>query len=142
MRIMKCLQLTFLVLLFCSCSNVKILYEKETIGVNDKRSNLLIRKFELGSEKSILYFTGGFNDNHAKISFGETIIFEKEIKTLEQLGVADSCIIENSNNILVTIDNKSIIIPAEKLKLYKFIYLEKQGERYIITYTNKARSFM
>ncbi len=139
---MKYLQLTFLILLFCSCSNVKLLYEKETIGVDDRRSNLLIRKFELGDKKSILYFTEGFIDNHVKISSGELIIFEKEVKTLEQLGVADSCIVENSNNILITIDNKNIIVPTEKLKLYKFIYLEKQGEKYIITYTNKARSFM
>lgn len=141
MRIMKYLQLTFLVLLFCSCSNVKSLYEKESIGVNDKRSNLLIKKFELGNEKSILYFTESFNDNHVKVS-GETIIFDRKIGTLEQLGFADSCIIENRNNILIIVDNKNILLPAEKLKLYKFIYIGKQGKKYIVIYTNKAHTFM
>lgn len=141
MRIMKYLQFTFLILLFYSCSNVKSLYEKESIVVNDKRSNFLIKKFELGNEKSILYFTESFNDNHVKVS-GETIIFDRIIRTLEQLGFADSCIVGNHSNVLITIDNKNILIPAEKLKLYKFIYLGKQGERYIITYTNKARTFM
>lgn len=138
---MKYLQFTFLVLLFYSCSNVKSLYEKESIVVNDKRSNLLIKKFELGNEKSILYFTESFNDNHVKVS-GETIIFDRKIETLEQLGFADSCIIGNSDDILITIDNKNILLSAEKLKLYKFVYLKKQGEKYIVTYTNKARSFM
>lgn len=143
MRIIKYLQVTFLVLLFCNCTNVKLLYEKESKGIDDKRSNLLIKKFELGNEKSILYFTEGFNDNYAKISFEKTIIFEREIKTIEQLGFADSCIIGNSNNILITIDNnKDIVIPAETLKLYKFIYLEKQGKKFIVICTNRARSFM
>jgi len=117
-------------------------YEKGSLLEDDKRSNLLIKKFELENEKAILYFTESFNDSHVKVAIGEKNIFDRKIETLEQLGFAGSCIIENSSDVLITIDNKNILLPTEKLKLYKFIYLEKHGERYIVAYTNKARSFM
>lgn len=144
MRIMKYLQLTFLVLLFCSCSNVKSIYDTElTVDKNHRRSNYIIDKFEIKSDNSIIYFTNGFKDDNLEVINGKDKIYNRNLNTIEQISQAGSCIIKNNieTSIIVNSQNK-IILNNKKLKLYKFIYLEKQGEKYIITYTNKARSFM
>lgn len=144
MRIMKYLQFTFLVLLFYSCSNVKSIYDAElTVDKNHRRSNYIIDKFEIKSDNSIIYFTNGFKDDNLEVINGKDEIYNRSLNTVEQISLAGSCIIKNNMETSIIVGNQNkIILNSKKLKLYKFIYLEKQGEKYIITYTNKARSFL
>lgn len=142
MKIVKYSYFIVLLLLLCNCSNIKSLYEKKEVEINDKRSSLLIKKFELGNIRSILYFTESFNNDNVKVFSHKTIIFDRKLETIEQLGYAGSCIVDNNIDVLITINDKNIILPTKKLKLYKFIYITKEDEKYIVFYTNKAKSFL
>ncbi|WP_027386741.1 hypothetical protein [Chryseobacterium gregarium] len=141
---MKIYIVTAILLIFflTSCSNVKSVYEgKLEIDKNDSSSKLLIKQLKLGEEESIIYFMGTFDNNDVKVIVDEKIILDSKMKTIEQLGVAGSCVIQNNADITIIIDTKKIILDANHVKLYKFIYVKKENMKYIVTYTNKAYSF-
>ncbi|MCD0455723.1 hypothetical protein LPB85_09785 [Chryseobacterium sp. LC2016-27] len=109
---------------------------------SDKNSVLVIRKLNLNNNQSIVYFTVTFNNN-LQIEVNKKIIYNKKIETIEQLGYAGSCVIENNKDVLITIDyKKKFKLSTEELQKYKFIYIEKDGKNYKIEYTNKVKAFL
>ncbi|SHF71679.1 RHS repeat-associated core domain-containing protein [Chryseobacterium vrystaatense] len=129
-----------LILFLMNCSSVKSTYEKSL--ESDEKSGFVIRKLKLYSDQSIIYFTESF-DNNLQIEVNKKIVYNKKIETIEQLGYAGSCVIENNKDVVITIDDKKQIkLNSEQLPKYKFIYIGKDKNHYKIEYTNIARSFL
>lgn len=134
----KILLLLFLFLM--NCSSVKSTFNNDL--ESDKKSVIVIKKLNLNNTQSIIYFTETF-DNNVQIEINKKIIYNKKIETIEQLGYAGSCIIENDKNVIITIDSKKQIqLNNEQLSKYKFIYIEKDKNHYRIEYTNKIKTFL
>lgn len=128
------------ILFLINCSSVKSTFNKDL--ESDKNSVLVIRKLNLNNNQSIVYFTVTFNNN-LQIEVNKKIIYNKKIETIEQLGYAGSCVIENNKDVLITIDyKKKFKLNPEELQKYKFIYIEKDGKNYKIEYTNKVKTFL
>ncbi|OBW41631.1 hypothetical protein AB670_01986 [Chryseobacterium sp. MOF25P] len=128
------------ILFLINCSSVKSTFNKDL--ESDKNSVLVIRKLNLNNNQSIVYFTVTFNNN-LQIEVNKKIIYNKKIETIEQLGYAGSCVIENNKDVLITIDyKKKFKLSTEELQKYKFIYIEKDGKNYKIEYTNKVKAFL
>lgn len=131
-----------LILLSISCQNVKSIYNK-TLEVNksDVNSVFLLDQIKVNNNQSIIYFCESF-DNRIQIEASGKIVFDRKLKTIEQLGYAGSCIVENNKDVLIIIDNKKqITLKYKKLSSYKFIYVVKDSRNYKIEYTNQAKSF-
>lgn len=131
----------FLLIFVISCSNIKSVYNKEQVP--SKHYNLLniLKELNIGNNQSIIYFTSTFNDDRVKIITDNNIVFDKKLKTIDQLGFAGSHILENNTNNFLIINDKKITLDNNRLKEYKFIYLEKQHRKYIITYAQVPYSF-
>ena len=135
--------LIFLSLFFLSCSSIKSIHEKDLDNnKTDKKSILVIKKSKLTHNQSIIYFTEAF-DNNIQIEVNQKIIYNRKIETIEQLGYAGSCIIENNKEVIIRIDHKKQIkLNPEELPKYKFIYIEKEGRNYKVEYTNTVKRFL
>ncbi|MDV7697429.1 hypothetical protein N6B72_10895 [Chryseobacterium soli] len=129
-----------LILFLMNCSSIKSTFNK---GLeSDKKSVLVIKKLNLDNNQSIIYFTETF-DNNLQIEVNKKIIYNKKIETIEQLGYAGSCVIENDKDVIITIDyKKQFKLNSEELPKYKFIYIEKEGKNYKVEYTNTVKSFL
>lgn len=132
--------LMLLILFLINCSSIKSTFNKDF--ESNKKTDLVIKKLNLGNNQSIIYFTETF-DNNLQIEVNKKIIYNKKIETIEQLGYAGSCIIENDKDVIITIDDqKNLKLNSKELPKYKFIYIEKDKNHYKIDYTNNARSFL
>lgn len=132
--------LMLLILFLINCSSIKSTFNKDF--ESNKKSDLVIKKLNLGNNQSIIYFTETFNNN-LQIEVNKKIIYNKKIETIEQLGYSGSCIIENDKDVIITIDDqKKLKLNSKELPKYKFIYIEKDKNQYKIDYTNNARSFL
>ncbi|MDN4030187.1 hypothetical protein [Chryseobacterium gambrini] len=132
----------FLILFLISCQGVRSIYEKRlNVDKSDINSVSLLEKTKLNNNQSIIYFCESF-DNKLQIEVNGKIVFDRKLKTIEQLGYAGSCIVENDKDVSIIVDNKKYIkLNSEKLPKYKFIYVAKNKRNYKIEYTNKAKSF-
>lgn len=140
-KINKTIYLLLLTIFLINCLGIKSIYG-ESLEI-DKNTAFDIRKLKLNNNQSIVYFTETFDNNLLQIEVDKKIVFNQRLKTIEQLGYADSCIIENNKNVLIIIDNKKQIkLHSEKLPKYKFIYIKKDRNHYKVEYTNKIKSFL
>ena len=132
--------LLLLILFLMNCSSVKSTFNKDL--ESDKKSVIVIKKLNLNNNQSIIYFTDTF-DNNLQIEVNKKIIYNKKIETIEQLGYAGSCVIENDKEIVITVDSKKQFkLNSQELPKYRFVYIEKDGKNYKIEYTNKVKTFL
>lgn len=132
--------LLLLILFLMNCSNIQSIYDNDL--ESDKKSILVINKLQLAYNQSIIYFTEAF-DNNIQIEVNQKIIYNRKIETIEQLGYAGSCIIENDKEVIIRIDHKKQIkLNPEELPKYKFIYIEKERRNYKVEYTNTVKRFL
>ncbi|NML56729.1 hypothetical protein [Chryseobacterium cheonjiense] len=130
-------------LFLTSCSNTHLLYENKDLSDKiEGISKVLYDKYELHKdEKSLIVFESNFN-NMVKIINDNKIIFNRNIETKPTLGFAAPCIINNFSDVSIFIDGKKkITLKPENINNYKFIYINKHGNRYSILFTNKAHSY-
>lgn len=130
--------------IFIGCSTVKTteIYGTEMEIVDNVRSRVMIKKFNAyDRNKSFLVFADKF-DNLITVKNADSIVLNEKSKTLPMLGYTNSCVIYNNKEVTIIIDNKQTIkLNKEQLPKYKFIYVEKDKNRYKIEYTNNAKSF-
>ncbi|MBP1163236.1 hypothetical protein JOE44_000120 [Chryseobacterium sp. PvR013] len=130
---------------FIGCSTVKTSekYGAEIDVVDNVRSRVLIEKFNTyDKNKSFLIFTSEFK-NVITVKNGDSLVINKNAETTSMLGFTTACIIFNNKDVIIIIDNKKEIKLNEvQLPKYKFIYVGKDKNHYIIEYTNHAKSFL
>ena len=126
-----------------SCCKIHFLYQEKSLSnENEGITKALYDNYDLRKdEKSLIVFESNFN-NIVKVINGNEIIFNRSIKTKQTLGFAAPCVIDNSNDILIFIDDdKKIMLKSENINKYKFIYINKQRNKYSITLTNEAHGY-
>ncbi|MGE8514225.1 MAG: hypothetical protein ACN6N7_16105 [Chryseobacterium culicis] len=135
----------FFSFVFIGCSTVKTSekYGVEMNVVDNVRSRVLIEKFNAyDKNKSFLIFTSEFK-NVITVKNGDSLVINKKAETASMLGFTTACIIFNNKDVIIIIDNKKEIKLNEvQLPKYKFIYVGKDKNHYIIEYTNHAKSFL
>ncbi|MCS3533073.1 hypothetical protein [Chryseobacterium sp. JUb7] len=128
-------------LLLTNCSNTKYLYEDVNMPIKGITKTLYDNYDLYKDEKSLIVFESDFN-NEIKVINNNNVIFDRTIKTKPALGFAAPCIIDNSRDVLIFFDNKrKILVKSEKINKYKFIYINKNKNKYSIVFTNMAHAY-
>jgi hypothetical protein len=100
-----------------------------------------------GKEKSVIVFTGGFENDTVKIVNGEEVIFEEPVNTNVQTGFATFWVTSNEKKIEIQIfadKFAKISLKEVSLKKYKFVYISRDSwgkRKYTIEYSNEWKRF-
>lgn len=131
-----------------NCSGIHRVYENNNLDLNNKSTQYVVEKFDAKeNNKSILFFTSGFEGVNIKIVNGKNEILEEDIETVHQIGFATLKTINNDFPVDVFISSnqeKLITLKKEDLKKNKFIYISKNIEKknnYKVEYSNSVKSF-
>ena len=138
-----------LLLVLCSCGNVKTIYTKGELYPKSYPINQIFEKFNAGGlDKSVIVFTGWFEKDSIKIVNGGKIIFEEPVNTKPETGFSTFWVASNEEKIEVIVPNPKgikITFKQEDLKKYKFVYISRDDykrDKYEIEYSNKWKKFM
>jgi len=144
----KVITLILLIIASFGCSNIKIIYKKETLDTNDQATKYILNKLDAKqSSKSVLFFTTGFKGDSIELKNENNVIFNLPIETLSQLGLAHVETISNEDQLQINIQSPNpikIFLNESDLKKYKFIYISKsetKRHRYLVEYSNRNRDF-
>lgn len=141
---MKYISLLMLFILFVQCSNIKSVSDGSFLNFDDKTIQYVLKKNLAGeSNKNIIYFTSGFENENIEIKVGSDIVYSQKTNTISQLSLAHVQVIQNVNTISIKFDNSDIFLNHDNLIKYKFIYISKlmNKKKYLIEYSNKSRIF-
>ncbi len=125
------------ILLISSCTSIKYIYNENKQANFTKISLALKNADYISNEEFYLVFTKGFNNKNIKIIENGNQIFDDIIETKSN-NVAKTFKLKYDNNYqieLMDLNEKIIIIP-EKVKNYKFIYISKIRNKFIINFNN------
>jgi|GEM_PF-5143987 len=136
------------IIIFTGCSNVKSVYRRETLDANNQSVEYILNKLDAKEiDKSIVYFTNGFEGDTIEMVNGQDLIFKLPIETIPQLGLAHAKAISNEKEVKINIQTAKpilILLNGKELKEHKFIYISKEyskRNRYLIEYSNLKRDF-
>ncbi|WP_415326258.1 hypothetical protein [Chryseobacterium sp. MMS23-Vi53] len=131
----KYITITLILFLVISCKNVKSIFDNQS-DLSVESNNLRI-----SNGKSMIFFTSGFYNNEVKVIANDKVVYIKNLTTVEQIGLAGSCIVKNTDIIMVKINKDKIVLKSKKISQYKFIYIQHYKNRYTVNYTNVSKSF-
>ena len=144
----KVITIILLIIASFGCSNIKSIYKKETLDINDQAINYILNKLDAKqSSKSVLFFTTGFIGDSIELKNENNVIFKLSIETISQLGLAHVETISNENQLEITIQSSNpikIFLNESDLKKYKFIYISKsetKKHQYLVEYSNRNRDY-
>jgi hypothetical protein len=136
------------IIIFMGCSNVKSIYNDESLDTNNQSVKYILDKLNaIESDRSIVYFTNGFEGDTIELVNGEDVIFKLPIETKPQLGLAYAKAIFNEKEVKINIQATKpvkILLNKKGLKKHKFIYISKSDskkDQYLIEYSNLKRDF-
>ena len=116
-----------LILIFTiSCGNVKRRYiDNFWRSSNPKRVLDYYKAHD--SIYSILFFSGGFDNNVYIVKNGDKVIFDDKLKSDSVLGLADVIRIDNRYNVSITekYRNFTFTLKSKNLKRYKYITISR-----------------
>lgn len=146
---MKKYLIVILIIISAGCSNVKSIYRNNTLDINN-RSIVQILEKNNGKEnnKSIIYFTSGFDGDTIELINGSKTLFKLPIKTINQIGLANLETVLNDQEVKINILSARpvwFILNKEKLKTSKFIYISKEifkNNKYVVEYSNLKKDFL
>lgn len=130
------------ILIIVGCSNIKSVYEKQSLDTNDNSIKNVLEKLNAKeSNKTILVFTSWFENDSLELVNGNESVFNKKLNTMSS-GLAIVKVLDNNKKIKITFsskDSNTIILKESMLKKYKFIYISKDStnkKEYLIKYSN------
>ena len=136
-----------IILFFSSCSsNVETIYKSETVLSFDPA----LKKLNAESvDKSIVFFTNGFDKDSVEIRNGNTMLYKNTIETIAHLGIAKLQVVSNLEQVEISIPGrrkKYLILKTEDLRKFKYVYISKDDYKskkdYLVEFTNKAKAFL
>lgn len=138
------------ILMLVGCNNIKTVYHKSTLDINNKSIQQILEKAEAKEpSKSIVYFTSGFEGaDIVELLNDDKILFKHPLKTINEIGLANVETVSNEKEIKINIlSNKpvSFVLNRKKTRNYKFIYISKEifkADKYIIEYSNLKKDFL
>ena len=138
-----------LIIIFAGCANVKSIYRDNTLDVSNKSIEQILEKTKAKeSNKSVVYFTSGFEGDTIELINGDKILFKLPIKTINQIGLANLETVLNDQEVRINILSAKpirFLLNKEKLKTSKFVYISKEifkNNRCIVEYSNLKKDFL
>ena len=131
------------VLLGCS-SNVKTLYSEAPFNPELRNDPTLKKLNATGSDKCIVFFTGGFANDTIQLISGKTFRFKKSFTTGDNTGLANYEVINNEEDVeisILSIDTR-FVLKEKVLKKYKCVYVSKNGKDISVEYSNTFKRFL
>lgn len=133
-----------LILGFVQCSNIKTVSDNSLLNHDDKTIQYILKKnLAEESDKNILYFTSGFNNENIEIKNGNDIIYSGKTSTIDQLSLAHIQLVTNVEPIVIKFNKSVFSLNHLDLIKYKFVYINRlmDNNKYLIEYSNKNRIF-
>ncbi len=139
---------TYLILLvfaLIGCSNVKTVTDNSSLNRNDKTVQYILKKnLAEESNKNIVYFTSGFDNEIIEVRNGDDIVYNAKTTTIDQLSLAYTQVVTNDKPVTISFNEASLSLDNKNLEKYKFVYILKTMDKrkYIIEYSNKSKNFL
>ncbi|NHN26717.1 hypothetical protein FIA58_013610 [Flavobacterium jejuense] len=136
----------FFLLIGCKSSDVSTQYRDDFKSVSAKEKTIFLKENKATAEnKSVLLLTQGFKGEKITVKQGDKSVYSSYPITNLNTKLADYFSFSNENELLIydQFTKKQLIIPSDKAKKYKFIYLMKEYKDdtadFSITYSNTLR---
>jgi uncharacterized protein len=133
-----------LIFTLIGCSNIKTITDNSSLNRDDKTIQYILKKnLAEDSNKNILYFTSGFDNESIEVKSGNDIVYTGKATTIDQLSLAYVQVVSNDKPVTVKLNNTALSLNHENLNKYKFIYILKMLniDKYLVEYSNKNKNF-
>ncbi|VXC26944.1 conserved hypothetical protein [Flavobacterium sp. 9AF] len=138
--------LLFVFILGCKTKDVNTQYRDDFRSISEKEKEVFLKQYHAtSSDKSVLILTQGYKGEKITAKQEEKPIYSNYPITNLKTKLADYFAFSNESNLFIydQFSKKEIVIPSDKAKKYKFIYLLKKykGDTadFSITYSNTLR---
>jgi hypothetical protein len=134
-KLINYLIILFTLVIFYSCSNYKTVSFPASEDSVNKLNNML--KNVINENELFLIFTKDFDNSNVKIENNDKLVFEGLITT-NDTGKAKVLKVDKNTKITITFkDIKKVLqINEAQMKLYKYIYIEKNKKKFVIEFNN------
>jgi hypothetical protein len=141
---MKKILIISLLYFICSCSNVKNIYNNERPYEGAQPNHPMLKTINATeASKTIIVFTTGFSKEPIVVKYNDTILKNRDLSTVSNVGLAGYEVVENKEDVEVSFLNTKIelIIKKENMQKYKYIYISKKEGKLIVEYSNTQNRF-
>lgn len=133
---MKYILSLLILFLFSNCKAQEVLFYDEEPNEHD----LAIISITIGTEMNLITFTANFENEQIEIFANENSIYSGLISTDHTLGAARGVQFNRfCDSIIILINNQKFRL--KNSTDYRFIYFEKENEKYNIEYRKKPIKF-
>lgn len=132
--------------LFICCNSVKNTYGTEKFDSTSQTNKYFLVKMNAeDSDKFILHFTTGFENDTIEIISGDKQIFKNLIKTTPELGFAHAETVSMEKVVTIKIYKSKTIkfsLDMKKLRDYKYVFISMSDTGINVEYTNIMKRFL
>ena len=131
--------LVFLSLSFVSCKSqsIEYVYEDRSIILNEME-----KRFDV-KERLNIFFESGFKDENVRILIDSKEKYNDNITTDNTIGLAKNYSFNElpKKDLKINLPELVINFQVEKLKDYKYIYIQKKEKKYFVLISNKPHFY-
>ncbi len=127
----------FFIFLLSSCSSIKYIYHVDEINNYEKISSALKNANYISEKEFYLVFTKDFFEFPVKIIENEKIMFDGIITTKSN-NIAKSFKLKYNCSYQIELKDQKdrVLIIPEKIKNYKYVYINKNKNKIIVNFNN------